>query len=165
MYLHRMQCVFLSTILLLTGTQLVAQPSANIDRDTVSVPRLLENLKTENVRVSASAARTLGVVFAPGGRGAEELEKATSLLIERLDSPLGAALRRECARALGRMKAVAATEKMKVAMRDDDIEVAMEAEEPLVALAFKVQLFEGRRHVFTRLYRGTLEPGQEGPRA
>jgi elongation factor G len=30
---------------------------------------------------------------------------------------------------------------------------------PLVALAFKVQMWEGRRHVFTRIYRNHLRPG------
>jgi elongation factor G len=30
---------------------------------------------------------------------------------------------------------------------------------PLVALAFKVQLWDGRRHVFARIYRGELKPG------
>jgi elongation factor G len=30
---------------------------------------------------------------------------------------------------------------------------------PLAALAFKVQLWDGRRHVFARIYRGTLSPG------
>jgi elongation factor G len=30
---------------------------------------------------------------------------------------------------------------------------------PLAALAFKVQMWEGRRHVFARLYRGLLKPG------
>jgi len=30
---------------------------------------------------------------------------------------------------------------------------------PLVALAFKVQMWEGRRHVFTRVYRNRLRPG------
>ena len=39
--------------------------------------------------------------------------------------------------------------------------VEMEDSGPLVALAFKVQLLEGRRHVFVRIYRGTLKPGQE----
>ncbi len=37
--------------------------------------------------------------------------------------------------------------------------VAMNPNGPLVALAFKVQLWEGRRHVFVRLYRGSLKPG------
>jgi len=37
--------------------------------------------------------------------------------------------------------------------------VAMDPKGPLVALAFKVQLWEGRRHVFVRLYRGCLEAG------
>jgi len=37
--------------------------------------------------------------------------------------------------------------------------VEMDKNEPLAALAFKVQLFDGRRHVFVRIYRGTLKPG------
>jgi GTP-binding protein len=37
--------------------------------------------------------------------------------------------------------------------------VEMTADGPLAALAFKVQLLEGRRHVFVRVYRGVLEPG------
>ena len=50
-----------------------------------------------------------------------------------------------------------------VAQRPDGSEewVAMEAAGPLAALAFKVQQWEGRRHVFARLYRGTLQPGDE----
>jgi elongation factor G len=38
-------------------------------------------------------------------------------------------------------------------------EVPMEPKGPLAALAFKVQMWEGRRHVFVRLYRGTLKAG------
>ena len=38
-------------------------------------------------------------------------------------------------------------------------EVAMVDDGPLAALAFKVQLWEGRRHVFARIYRGTLSAG------
>jgi elongation factor G len=37
--------------------------------------------------------------------------------------------------------------------------VEMTPDGPLCALVFKVQLFEGRRHCFARLYRGQLEPG------
>ena len=37
--------------------------------------------------------------------------------------------------------------------------VAMDASGPLAALAFKVQMWDGRRHVFARLYRGRLKPG------
>jgi elongation factor G len=40
-----------------------------------------------------------------------------------------------------------------------EVAVAMTDDGPLVALAFKVQLFEGRRHVFARVYRGVMEPG------
>ena len=43
--------------------------------------------------------------------------------------------------------------------QDEEITVEMDAEAPLVALAFKVQLFEGRRHVFARIYRGRLAAG------
>ncbi|MFO1428920.1 MAG: elongation factor G [Candidatus Competibacteraceae bacterium] len=48
-----------------------------------------------------------------------------------------------------------------VAQRLDGTEesVAMEPKGPLVALAFKIQLWEGRRHVFVRLYRGSLKAG------
>jgi len=41
----------------------------------------------------------------------------------------------------------------------DDELVEMVDDAPLVMLVFKVQLFEGRRHCFARIYRGTLEPG------
>ncbi|MCP4289443.1 MAG: GTP-binding protein, partial [Gammaproteobacteria bacterium] len=37
--------------------------------------------------------------------------------------------------------------------------IAMEDSGSLAALAFKVQMWEGRRHVFARLYRGVLRPG------
>jgi elongation factor G len=39
-------------------------------------------------------------------------------------------------------------------------EVQPDPNGPLVALAFKVQLWEGRRHVFARIYRGHLKPGE-----
>ncbi len=46
--------------------------------------------------------------------------------------------------------------------------VVMDAAGPLAALVFKVQMWEGRRHLFARLYRGTLRPGDlvaiPGPR-
>jgi elongation factor G len=38
--------------------------------------------------------------------------------------------------------------------------VVMAPDGPLAALAFKVQLWDGRRHVFVRLYRGRLAPGE-----
>lgn len=37
----------------------------------------------------------------------------------------------------------------------------MDAKGTLVALAFKVQMWEGRRHVFARLYRSQLKPGDK----
>jgi elongation factor G len=44
---------------------------------------------------------------------------------------------------------------------DEEAFVEMSPEGDLVALAFKVQMWEGRRHVFIRIYRGQIEPGQE----
>ena len=48
-----------------------------------------------------------------------------------------------------------------IARRPDGSEeqVAIGAEGPLAALVFKIQLWEGRRHAFTRVYRGTLRAG------
>ena len=50
-----------------------------------------------------------------------------------------------------------------IAVRPDGSpeEVAMDAKGTLVALAFKVQMWEGRRHVFARLYRSQLKPGDK----
>ncbi len=50
-----------------------------------------------------------------------------------------------------------------IAIRPDGSpeEVAMDAKGTLVALAFKVQMWEGRRHVFARLYRSQLKPGDK----
>lgn len=93
------------------------------------VPKLLENLKSDNVTVAAAAARSLGVVFAPGGKGGEERGVATELLIAKLDSPIGAKLREESARALGRMKAESALAGIKEAIDDEDVDVAMAAAE------------------------------------
>lgn len=38
-------------------------------------------------------------------------------------------------------------------------QIAMDAKGALVALAFKVQMWDTRRHVFARIYRGRLRPG------
>jgi elongation factor G len=40
-------------------------------------------------------------------------------------------------------------------------QVVMEERGPLAALVFKVQMWEGRRHTFARLYRGILKPGDK----
>ena len=39
--------------------------------------------------------------------------------------------------------------------------VEMDDSGPMIALAFKVQLWDGRRHVFARIYRGILKPGDK----
>ncbi len=46
-----------------------------------------------------------------------------------------------------------------LSLAGEPLTVAMEATAPLAALAFKVQLWDGRRHVFARIYRGSLAPG------
>ena len=49
-----------------------------------------------------------------------------------------------------------------ITLADDSTElVEMEDKGPLAALAFKVQLWDGRRHVFARIYRGTLSAGDK----
>ena len=40
-----------------------------------------------------------------------------------------------------------------------EVKIPMTDEGPLTALAFKVQMWEGRRHVFARIYQGVLRPG------
>lgn len=44
---------------------------------------------------------------------------------------------------------------------EDEVFVEMDPAQDLVALAFKIQLWDGRRHVFARIYRGTLKPGDK----
>ncbi len=39
--------------------------------------------------------------------------------------------------------------------------ISLSEDGPLTALAFKVQLWDGRRHVYARLYRGHLKPGDK----
>ncbi|MBC8454893.1 MAG: GTP-binding protein, partial [Deltaproteobacteria bacterium] len=47
-------------------------------------------------------------------------------------------------------------------LKTDTTEVVeMTDDGPLAALAFKVQLWDGRRHVFARIYRGTLNAGDK----
>jgi HEAT repeat protein len=97
--------------------------------DAVSVPQLIKNLDSDSQRVASSAARSLGVIFAPGGKGGDDLGKITDMLIARLESPKGAELRKESATALGNMRAAKASEGLKRAMGDEDIDVAMAAGE------------------------------------
>ncbi len=40
-----------------------------------------------------------------------------------------------------------------------ETQIPLDAKGPLAALAFKVQMWDGRRHVFARIYRGRLAPG------
>ena len=96
----------LATILAIASVMGTIAPTVSAQQaiEDNPVPKLLENLESENVRIASSAARSLGVVFSPGGKGGDEREQATTALIEKLDSPLGADLREESARALGRMR-------------------------------------------------------------
>lgn len=93
------------------------------------VPGLLKNLKSDNVLVASSAARSLGVIFSPGGKGGAEKELATTAMIETLTSPRGAKLREESARGLGRMRAKSSLDAIKQAIDDEDVDVAIAAAE------------------------------------
>lgn len=90
------------------------------------VPALLRNLDANNPRVAASAARSLGVVFAPGGRDGEEVTKVTQALIGKLGSTSGT-VKREAATALGAMLARDALDPLKETIRDADYTVAVAA--------------------------------------
>ena len=129
--LFRMSVAVVIAVLMIVSQNASHAQESQAESDRVSVPQLMKNLDSNRLSTAATAARTLGVIFSPGGRGGEELEQVTQMLIERIDSAKGADLRRECARALGRMKSTAATEKMKLAMADEDIEVAMAAGEAI----------------------------------
>jgi HEAT repeat protein len=111
------------------STAPAAEPGAAQGPEAISVPQLMKNLDSDDLRVSSSAARSLGVIFAPGGKGGEELPAVTKMLIERLASPKGADLRRESAVALGKMRAASAADGLKKAMADEDVLVAMAAGE------------------------------------
>lgn len=105
-----------------------AQPP--VAADTVSVPQLLENLGSSDAKIASSAARSLGVIFAPGGRGGDQFDAVAKKLVERL----GAAsddVRRESALALGRMRAKAAVEPLDKVMNDAEITVAIAAGEAI----------------------------------
>ncbi|MFT5130565.1 MAG: hypothetical protein ACI8W8_004196, partial [Rhodothermales bacterium] len=82
------------------------------------VPSLLRNLDAENAGVAAAAARSLGVVFAPGGRGGDQVAEVTHALVAALGSPKGPILRLHSARALGKMQAKAALPALKKAVTD-----------------------------------------------
>ena len=106
------------------------KPAAGGGRTTTGpnpVPQLLRNLDANDVRVAAAAARSLGVIFSPGGKGGEELPEVTERLIEKLQVDRGNLLRKEAADALGRIRASSALETLKETMGDDEIEVALAA--------------------------------------
>jgi len=106
-----------------------ATQAASQAADSVSVPQLMKNLDSDDLRVAKAAARSLGVIFAPGGKGGPELPAVTKMLIEHLASPRGADLRRESAVALGQIRASSAADALKKAMSDTDILVAIAAGE------------------------------------
>ena len=62
---------------------------------------------------------------------------------------------------LSRPSTIARTPSPEEGVEGEEVLIDMTPEGPLTALAFKVQMFDGRRHVFVRLYRGTLAPGDK----
>jgi HEAT repeat protein len=114
---------------------LFAAESAFAQADTTDpVPRLMANLKSDNVRVSASAARSLGVVFAPGRKPHPAREEVVAALIGKLESKLGGEVRRDSAWALGRIEAKEALDGLKVALKDEDVEVAIASGEAVTRI-------------------------------
>lgn len=103
------------------------KPAAPVDDRDNPIPRLMNNLQSENVNVAASAARSLGVVCSPDGKTGAEAKPVIAALIEKLKSPQGAVLRRESATALGNIRAKESLDGLADAMTDEDVEVAMAA--------------------------------------
>jgi HEAT repeat protein len=124
----------ISFALLLTFLLSGAQSTFAQADATDPVPRLLANLKSDNVRVSASAARSLGVVFAPGRKPHPAHEEVVVALITKLESKLGGAVRRDSAWALGRIEAKEALDGLKVSLKDEDVEVAIASGEAVTRI-------------------------------
>lgn len=89
------------------------------------VPRLMKNIDSGAERVAAGAVRSLGAIFAPGGRGGDEKATAETAIAEKLDAANPLILRREAANALGRMKATTALDALKASIEDDDYGMAI----------------------------------------
>ena len=73
-------------LVLAIAATFIARPAAAqpVEEDN-PVPKLLENIESDNLQVASSAARSLGIVFSPGGKGGDEVEEATTALIDALD--------------------------------------------------------------------------------
>ena len=106
----------------------VAQPATP---NVLSVPQLLKNLESDNLRVASSAARSLGIIFSPSAKPRAEQAEVVEALCKTCSSPLGATLRKESAVALGRIRAKEAEETLKTALQDEDISVAIAAGESI----------------------------------
>lgn len=101
----------------------IAQEATQVD----PVPRLLRNLEADDAKVAASAAKSLGVVFTPGGKVRDDRDAVIEALIAKLDAKYGGILRRETAKALGNIRAKQAVEPLKESLKDEDIEAAVES--------------------------------------
>jgi len=110
--------LFLLPVLLVPGLLFAQAPNP--------VPALLENLQSDTDRIAASAARSLGVIFSPGGRGGDEFEPVASAIGEKLDSK-SSLIRRQAAVSLGTMRAKSALEALKETVKDKDYTVATAA--------------------------------------
>lgn len=134
MKFHLRASLAIAVLFALTSATWAQEDTTKLAPGENPVPQLLKNLESDNVTIAAAAARSLGVVFAPGGKGGPEVGEATEALIAKLDSPKGADLRREAATALGRMRAQKAPEPLKKAIADEDVQVAVAAAEAVAAI-------------------------------
>jgi HEAT repeat protein len=106
-----------------------AKPAPQAQAEENPEPRLMINLESDNVKAAAAAARSLGVIFTPGGKGGPEVAEVTDALIAKLTSTKGAELRREASTALGHMQAKKSLDGLKAAIGDADVQVAVAAAE------------------------------------
>ena len=120
---------------LFLSQSVLGQTDAGDAPDSVDpVPRLMKNLQSDSVRIASSAARSLGVVFAPGRTPHPARDEVIDALIVKLDSNLGGAVRRDAARALGRIRAMKSLDGLKVSLRDEDVEVAIASGEAVTQI-------------------------------
>jgi HEAT repeat protein len=126
--------MFRSICLAALAALLVLPCSGFAQGQGLSVEQLLRNLESDNPSTAASAARTLGVMFAPGGGQDADRAKVVTQLVTHLASKKSAIIRRNCAVALGKIRAAEAADPMKQALSDEEVEVVMAAGEAVAQI-------------------------------
>ena len=118
----------------ISTTSSFAQPVSEAAGGPPTTAQLLKSLESDVPRIAASAARSLGVVFAPGGRGGEDRNAVVAKLIEHVSSKKDPEIRRQCAIALGEIQAKEAADAVQETLQDSEIEVVLAAGEAIAKI-------------------------------